>query len=176
MERSRTLDFVNTVLTAIGLLSLALMVGTVCLQILTRWVLVSAFDVNFVWTESLARYFLVAMTFIGAGLAARDRDHIKINIFFDRMPHRVGYVVALLQQALVLGLLVVFLDGARRMFELSRFQPHFPLPAHAPFTKEWLYIWAIFGGLLMALYSVRDAIHVARTGNFDFLKKDIEDA
>lgn len=50
----------------------------VFLQFFTRYVL----NDSLAWTEEIARYLLISVTFIGAGMAARKNTHIHVEFFY----------------------------------------------------------------------------------------------
>jgi TRAP-type C4-dicarboxylate transport system permease small subunit len=50
----------------------------VFLQFFTRYVL----NDSLAWTEEIARYLLICVTFIGAGMAARKNTHIHVEFFY----------------------------------------------------------------------------------------------
>ena len=48
------------------------------------------------WTEEIARYFLVAVVFIGASMAVRKNNHIQVDVFYRFMHRRLARAMALL--------------------------------------------------------------------------------
>lgn len=57
----------------------------VFLQFFTRYVL----NDSLAWTEEIARYLLIAVTFVGAVIGVRKRDHIAVELL-DRFLSRRG--------------------------------------------------------------------------------------
>ncbi|HYD58271.1 MAG TPA: TRAP transporter small permease [Burkholderiales bacterium] len=66
------------------------MAGVLFYQVFTRYIL----DDSAGWTEEIARYFLVAVTFIGASMSVRKNNHIQVDYFFRLMPRAMGRVVS----------------------------------------------------------------------------------
>ena len=60
-------------------------------QVFTRYVL----DDPAGWTEEIARYFLVAVVFIGAAMSVRRNNHIQVDYFYRLMPRAMGRVVSI---------------------------------------------------------------------------------
>jgi len=54
------------------------------LQFFTRYVLNNSFS----WTEEIARYLLIGLTFVGAAAVVRRRAHINLTYFADKLPSR----------------------------------------------------------------------------------------
>lgn len=71
-------------------------------QVFTRYVIEDPAG----WTEEIARYFLVAIVFIGAAISVRKNNHIQVDYFYRLMPKAMGRVVSTavdLFRALFLG-------------------------------------------------------------------------
>jgi TRAP-type C4-dicarboxylate transport system permease small subunit len=62
----------------------------VFLQFFTRYVL----NDSLAWTEEIARYLLICVTFIGAGMAARKNTHIHVEFFYVYLGHRGAFVLS----------------------------------------------------------------------------------
>ncbi|TAK44689.1 MAG: TRAP transporter small permease [Betaproteobacteria bacterium] len=59
-------------------------------QVFTRYVL----DDPAGWTEEIARYFLVAVVFIGAAMSVRRNNHIQVDYFYRLIPRALGRVLS----------------------------------------------------------------------------------
>lgn len=59
---------------------------TVFYQFFTRYVLNDSAS----WTEEIARYFLVIVTFLGASIGARRNSHIHVEFVYRYLPVSVG--------------------------------------------------------------------------------------
>ena len=60
-------------------------------QVFTRYVV----DDPAGWTEEIARYFLVAVVFIGASMSVRKNNHIQVDFLYRLIPRAVGRVMSL---------------------------------------------------------------------------------
>jgi TRAP-type transport system small permease protein len=67
-----------------------LLAGIVFYQVFTRYVIEDPAG----WTEEIARYFLVAVVFIGAAMSVRKNNHIQVDYFYRLMPLAMGRVVS----------------------------------------------------------------------------------
>jgi TRAP-type C4-dicarboxylate transport system permease small subunit len=75
-------------------------------QVLWRY----AFRDALPWTEELARYLFMWITFLGAALAVRDGTHIRVSLLVERLParwRRYLEVAGLGLMVLLMGFLVV---------------------------------------------------------------------
>ncbi|MBL8691985.1 MAG: TRAP transporter small permease [Rhodospirillaceae bacterium] len=62
----------------------------VFLQFFTRYVL----NDSLAWTEEIARYLLICVTFIGAGMAARKNTHIHVEFFYVYLGPRLAFALS----------------------------------------------------------------------------------
>ncbi len=81
-----------------------MLVAVVFFQVIARYV----FDAPPFWTEELARFTLIWITFVGAGLVHQRGEHIAVNSFRDTLPRRPRALLDILISLLVLAVLIVF--------------------------------------------------------------------
>jgi TRAP-type transport system small permease protein len=58
----------------------------VFLQFFTRYVLRD----SFAWTEEVARYLLICVTFLGTAMAVRKNSHVQVEFFYRCFPRRLA--------------------------------------------------------------------------------------
>ena len=68
------------------------MAAVVFYQVFTRYVLNDAAG----WTEEIARYLLIAVTFLGGAMAVRRNTHIQVDFVYRFLPRAAGRVLSLL--------------------------------------------------------------------------------
>ena len=61
-------------------------------QFFTRYVLAD----SAAWTEEIARYLLIVVTFVGASMAVRRNNHIHVEFVYRYLPAGVGRVLSTL--------------------------------------------------------------------------------
>jgi TRAP-type C4-dicarboxylate transport system permease small subunit len=98
---------------------------------LEEWLLVAAFSVMgvvllaqvffryvlnapLIWSEELARYLMVWITFLGINYGIRRGVHIEMGYFFAMLPRPLQRAVPVVTQAFLVVCLVLFLPGAFR--------------------------------------------------------------
>ena len=79
----------------------ALLGATVFYQFFTRYALNDSAS----WTEEIARYFLVAIVFIGAAIGVRKNNHIQVDYLYRVLPARPMRAVASVVDAVRIGFL-----------------------------------------------------------------------
>ena len=130
----------------------------VFVQFFTRYVLNDSLG----WTEEIARYLLVAVTFAGSAVAVRRNTHISVEFFYRYLPTRGARLLSLIVDLVrivlftVLTGLCVQLAGSTRQMMTS-----------IDVSKSTLYgfVAACFG--LMTLYSIIVAVRHAKEGKTD---------
>ncbi|HWR30903.1 MAG TPA: TRAP transporter small permease [Negativicutes bacterium] len=74
---------INKLMDGVAVLCMALILLLVVAQVVMRYV----FNSPLVWSEELAVYVMVWMTFIGSVICMRDNEHIEVTILVDYLPH-----------------------------------------------------------------------------------------
>jgi TRAP-type C4-dicarboxylate transport system permease small subunit len=151
MQTKTQIGWVGAIITiALGLMTAALM-----LQVLARYVL----HVSIPWTEEVSRYLLVLMTFVGAALALRDRQHIAITFLLDRLPATQRLWVDLVFNVLIMCFLGAVFRGSVRMVDLTWETPAGTLPW---ITTGRIYLILPFTVVLMLGYLLTQVYRGAR--------------
>ena len=83
--------------------AMAVMSGTIIAQIYFRYIAGS----SLIWSEELARYLMVWLTFLGGPVALRRGEHIGVTIFRDWAPRVLRLILMLAGQIVILILLGV---------------------------------------------------------------------
>ena len=114
-------------------------------QVLFRYLLM----IPLPWTEELARFTLVWVTFLGAASVTRRKLHIAVDYFIAKLPEKTGWVFSLCSYSLILVFLATVLWGALIMMEEAA-----PIFAGSiPWLSQmYLYLGAVIGVLFMILF------------------------
>jgi TRAP-type C4-dicarboxylate transport system permease small subunit len=125
-----------------GLVLLWVLAALVFTQFFSRY----ALNDSVAWTEEVARYGLIVLTFVGAAGAVRRGTHIRVEALEMALPMRARRVLWMVQDALRLGFwgfgAWISLDLAERMGVM----PMDSLDA----SLAWVY-WPVFAGFAMML-------------------------
>lgn len=124
----------------------------VFLQFFTRYVL----NDSFAWTEEAARYFLIALTFVGCGMVGRRRAHIHVEYLHTKLPAAVSARLMLLVEVLTCAF---FLYAAKVTWSLVSVMGRQRM-AVIDLPMGWLYAVVGLGFLVMAW---REALAIGRS-------------
>ena len=92
---------INRLLDGVSVLCMGLILILVIAQVAMRYL----FNSPLVWSEELAVYVMVWMTFIGSVICMRDNEHIEVTILTDYLPQglkRAIFVLSRLASAIFL--------------------------------------------------------------------------
>ena len=135
-----------------------LLSGTVFLQFFTRYVLNDSIG----WTEEIARYLLILVTFLGSAIAVRRNTHISVEFFYRYLPKHLARLLSA-----VVDLLRIALFGIMTVLCIQLSNNTQQMMTSIDVSKSVLYgfVAGCFG--LMTLYSVIAAWRHAREGKID---------
>lgn len=90
---------------------MALMIGFVFLNVVLR----SVFNSGLTWSEEVARYLFVFITYIGAIGAMRDNTHLGMDTVIRRLPSKLKKATYIFSQSLILIIMLILTHGAYKM-------------------------------------------------------------
>lgn len=91
----------NLVLTLCTILFLVIIFVTVA-GVFARYVL----DTPLIWSDELARFSLIWMIFLGAGVVSFKDSHLVVDFIFEYVPEKVGSFLKTFSFIVVLGFLI----------------------------------------------------------------------
>lgn len=83
----KTTRWITKALELFCLISMLGLAAIVTLQIVSRWM-----HISLPWTEELARFLLVWLTFLGCTLAIYRKSHLSVNFLVEMMPKKLQKV------------------------------------------------------------------------------------
>ena len=102
----KVLKFLNERLEEIFLVILMIAATLlVAAQVVTRFIL----KVPLPWSEEIARYMFLWLTWVGAAYATKERKHVRIDIIYEKMPEagkKVCTVISTIIWIVFLGIMV----------------------------------------------------------------------
>jgi TRAP-type C4-dicarboxylate transport system permease small subunit len=156
----RLLDRIGWVERGVGVAMLALMVGCIFAQVVSRY----CFGRPLVWVEELSTYAFIWGVFVGASLGLKQGRHIRILSFVDRLSAQARRVFhALTSVAIIVLCVLLAANGFRAMALFEWGQTTIALPVELP---RFLFYSTplILGTASMAFTATHDLLEVLRLG------------
>ena len=144
------------ILEIVAALSLVAMMFIVLYNIVMRYFFANSPG----WAEELARQCVIIFSFIGFALGVRDKGHIALTIFVDKVLHRFTLPIEILNRLLILCFGIMMSIFMRPFFTLLRYNI---LPASGiPIGYQFVLPTAV--GILIALICVYQIYDYFRYG------------
>jgi TRAP-type C4-dicarboxylate transport system permease small subunit len=134
----------------------------VFLQFFTRYVL----NDSLAWTEEIARYLLICVTFVGAAMAARRNTHIHVEFFYVYLGRRAAFALSTLVDLLRLA----FFAYATWLAWKVTLIMHTQRMVVIDWPMSYVFAVALAGFALMTLRSAQVAISHQRRGSSDLTR------
>ncbi|MBP1932251.1 TRAP transporter small permease [Ammoniphilus resinae] len=119
----------------------------VALQVLFRYV----FAYSAPWTEEIARFMFIYLTFVGSAVCMKEKTHITIEVLIEVLPKWLRSTTLILVQLLTMWFLVVVLIGSWQMVLSSTEVRSASL---IWLNYSYVYFALFFGAVLMLIYSI----------------------
>ncbi|MBW1659185.1 MAG: TRAP transporter small permease [Deltaproteobacteria bacterium] len=142
---------VNTLLVVL----MSVMFISVCLQVFFRYVLESPLS----WSEELARYAFVWISFLGAAMALGKRLHFGIDYLVNKFPPRLRAGMELITNCAILVFVLVLVVKGFQTATTARFSHSAGLNLRMDIVFDAIPV----SGLIMAYYLIRQIIGDIRT-------------
>ncbi len=126
------------------------MVASLAVQVVARYV----FNAPLTWSEELARYTFIWLSFLGAWLAWSKREHLGIDLLAEASPPRVAWILRRIVEIVVLVFAISAMVFGRRILEVSINQPSAVLRV----PMAWVYLAFYAGFTLIAIQTVVDLV------------------
>lgn len=137
--------------------------AVVFVQFFTRYVLNDSLG----WTEEIARFLLIAVTFTGATLAARKNTHIAVEFFYRWIPRPFRRV---LQLAIDVISTLAYAGMAMLSWQLSGRTNQLMVSIEVP--KSTVYYYVAFCFVAMALFGAWNTWRHLRDGTSRLIDPD----
>ena len=135
--------------------AMAALIGVITLQIVSR-VLFTAVG----WTEEVARFLLVWITFLAGTLAFQRGRHIAVTFVVDALPGRLRQIARLAALLIVLAFMITLIVIGYRYMQVRSFQKS------ASLRLSMTYVYAVMPicAAIMAWYALVDIIELLING------------
>lgn len=146
---------IDAVIQPIVFLGMAALIGVITLQIISR-----VFFTAVGWTEEVARFLLVWITFLGATLAFQRGRHIAVTFVVDALPARLAQLARIAAVLVALGFMLALMVLGYRYMQMQSFQ------RSASLRLSMTYIYAVIpiSAAIMAWYALVDVVELITKG------------
>ena len=144
------IDLLDKVLEKIVSWLMVLLVGTVILQIAYRYFIVKIIQYDLSFTDELARYTVVWITYLAIGLSFKEGMQVSVDIIHDKLSEKKQiYLRLFIHSLMMLFNYVVIVKG----IPLAIRNAGFTTPT-MEISQAWLYIAPAVGGILLSIHIV----------------------
>lgn len=142
-------DVLETVTLWFLALGMAVMVVVVFAQVVAR---LTAGSIT--WSEELARYIMIYLTYVGASVGVRRKSHIAIEFINGRIPRKAEDAVDIVANLLCLvSCVVIFYFGVRLVnLTMAQKTPAMQIPMGIA------YFAMVLGSLLMVVHFISNTV------------------
>ncbi|SDJ82652.1 TRAP transporter small permease [Billgrantia gudaonensis] len=136
--------------------AMAALIAVITLQIVSR-----VFFTAVGWTEEVARFLLVWITFLGATVAFRRGRHIAVTFVIDALPERLQRHARILAMVAGLAFLIALAVIGQRYMQAQSFQKS----ASLRLSMTWVYAVIPLSAVVMGSYALIDVIRLLVRGS-----------
>lgn len=111
-------DRINECVEYITISLILVMVIVVFLQVVYRFIILS----SLAWSEEMARYLLIWITFLGASIGVKRKSHIGVEVVVNLLPEKVQTVVSIIANALTMALFIAVITWGKKLLMIVGIQ------------------------------------------------------
>lgn len=134
---------------------LAWMTLVLVLHIVSR----AIFDTGIPWTDEMARYTMIWLIFIGAALATKNKDQIRVTAIEEKFPSLRRFLT-ISQQIITLAYLSVVIWASWRTLKIV----HTQISANMNIPMSYIYVSITVGAILMVIFTINQ-LAIKNTSN-----------
>lgn len=145
MERFKiAVDKINEYVEYITTFFIAVMVIVVFLQVVFRFIIQS----SLAWSEEMARYLLIWITFLGASIGIKKKSHIGVEVVVNLFSEKIQAFIRIITNVITMTFLVAVIIWSQRLLTIVSQQrsPAMEISMAIPYAA------IVVSSVLMALY------------------------
>lgn len=136
------------VLRTVCFLLMLAMVAIIFSQVIARY----AFSNSLSWSEEAGRYIFVWMTFLGAAMAVRDRQHVSLDLVLKSLPDSLQILLLTISYLAMLVFTAVLIYGGIKFVARGSNQ----ISSALEIPMHYVYIVLPLGGALIFAYLIKN--------------------
>jgi len=141
--------FIGLVIDNTGAIIMFIIIILVFLQVIARYVFKNPLS----WSEELARCSLIWLVMVGAVMASRDKEHLKIEGFVHLVSSKYQKLFYLFSDLIIIFVSSVILFYGYSFVMLNRSQH---LPSMSWLSISWICLSIPIGSGLILIYTIED--------------------
>jgi len=148
----RVCNIIDKLYLGIGMLLLIIIVVSLTLQVITRYVMNS----SMIGTEELARYCFIWMSMLGASVAVGTSSHASVSMLEDNLKGRIKYYFKItIQVMIIIASLILLYEGIKMAISTGvQKSPTLRIP------MMFIYAAIPVGSIGMALHGLNNFINL----------------
>jgi len=144
----RIIKLIERICSVISIILLVSVILLIFLQIISRYVFSSPYS----WTEELARYIFILLSFLGASLALRRYELVAIEFVINKIKTKSRHIIKIISSTLPILFILVFIRSGFIIINLAKMgktmSPSLQIPMYTiyyifPFSGMFMLIFAI---------------------------------
>lgn len=135
-----------------------ILTGLMVLFVFLNVILRTFFNSGLTWSEELARYLFVYVTYIGAISAMRSGEHMSVDTLISRVSPKMQLTFYVLAQTLIAAIMCILITGSIRMV-LQNTQSR---TAALGIPYSILYFSGILTGISIAVIAISNIIYAIK--------------
>ena len=117
--------------------------GVIFAEVIFRYL----FNAPLMWAESIVKFFLIALSFLGAGMALKLRSHMIISLVWDKFPVKLQRILRTVFEAMIFAFFVLFaILGYKAAMSIGGF-----LWDLGMLKKKWLFMLLPVSGIIISV-------------------------
>ncbi|KUO49295.1 MAG: hypothetical protein APF76_15950 [Desulfitibacter sp. BRH_c19] len=140
----------------LGAICLAIVIVTITLGIISRYV----FNSPFTWTEELGVFLFVWIAFFGAAVSTAKNKHVAIDLLPQKLSPKTVIILEFVLNLFILVFLCVMIFGAIKLQTMTR--THFSVALNIP--RSVYYLAPLISGIYMVLVYIYRNLEIIERG------------
>lgn len=124
------------------------MVATIFTQVIARY----AFANSLSWSEEAGRYIFVWITFLGAAMAVRNRQHVSLDMLVNKLPNSLKTTCLVVSYVSMMIFTSVLIYGGFKFVTRGSQQ----ISSALEIPMHYVYIVLPLGGILIFAYLIKN--------------------
>lgn len=140
------------------------MVGIIFFQVIMRFV----FNNSSSWSEELGKFLFVWLSWLGISIGHRRKEHIKITLLVDKLPHRLNKLFEAISELILIVICGITMYYGIIMIGIQKNVPY----AGIKISTAWGYLSLVLGCGIFIIRAIVFFIQAIQSMNDDSILTD----